>query len=133
MSMIPNPLPAIRLLDRSPPPPSPWMDAIAIVALALGITMVLALVGAMVLRSRKVRRNPRGAATGRLTRVHRLTADDRRLLDLAASRSRVDRLAMLVAPSAFDRAMAQAEISSASVSQLRARLFGPKQRRRSAA
>ena len=133
MSIIPNPLPAIRLLDRSPAPPSPWMDAIAIVAIALGITIALALIITMFVRSRQARRNPRVSATGRLTRVHRLSADDRKLLDLAASRSRVDRLAMLVAPSAFDRAMAQAELSNAGVSQLRARLFGPRQRQRTAA
>lgn len=124
----PKRLPMIRLYDRSPIEGYPWQDAALAAAAGLLLAVVVGYMCVWLKREHRKRMNPHGEAVLRLSRASRLTAAQRRLIELAAERSKVDRLAILVAPSAFDRAMAMANLPAGACRGLRVRLFGVRSR-----
>jgi len=125
---LPRRLPRIELHDRSPVHGLTWTDAALATGIGTAIMIALLLLVWLTLRARLQRTNPHDAAVMRLSKAARLSPAERRLVDLAAHRSRIDRLAILVAPSAFDRATALANLPLAECKPLRARLFGGRSR-----
>jgi hypothetical protein len=127
-STLPRRLPTIELHDRSPTHGLTWAEAALAGGLATAALVGLVLLIWFGLRAHRLQRHPHEAAVMRLSRAARLSPAERRLVEIAAQRSRVDRLAILVAPSAFDRATALANLPLAECKPLRARLFGGRTR-----
>jgi hypothetical protein len=119
----PSRLPVVRLYEQPPVEGYPWQDAAIAVAAGVALVALLLAVGAWIARRRLELHDPRAAVVARLSRACRLSAGQRRLLDLAESRSGIDLVAMLIVPSAFDRAMSAADVPAAAVGTLRGQLF----------
>lgn len=125
---LPKRLPRIELYDRSPVHGLTWVEASLAAGLATAALITLIVLICFALRARHHRAHPHDAAVIRLSRAARLSSAERHLIEIAAQRSRVDRLAILVAPSAFDRATALANLPLAECKPLRVRLFGSRSR-----